>query len=75
MERLQLKWQTARGLMPKAEINGRGGRVGVLFYGTTSLPVPEALDKLAAAVFTWTPAGCAHSRSVRKWKHSLQITI
>ena len=33
--------------MPKAEINGRGGRVGVLYYGTTALPIPEALDKLA----------------------------
>ena len=49
MERLQLKWQTARGLVPKAEINGRGGRVGVLYYGTTSLPIPEALDKLAVS--------------------------
>ena len=27
MERLQLKWQTARSLVPKAEINGRGGRL------------------------------------------------
>ena len=49
MERLQLKWQTARGLVPKAEINGRGGRVGVLYYGTTALPIPEALDKLAVS--------------------------
>ena len=47
MERLQLKWQTARQLVPKAEIFGRGGSVGVLYFGTTSLPIPEALDKLA----------------------------
>ena len=47
MERLQLKWQTARQLVPKAEIVGRGGPVGVLYFGTTSLPIPEALDKLA----------------------------
>jgi len=47
MERLQLKWQTARTLVPKAEIQSSGNRVGVLYYGTTSLPVPEALDKLA----------------------------
>ncbi len=47
MERLQLKWQTARQLVPKAEIVGRGGSVGVLYFGTTSLPIPEALDKLA----------------------------
>lgn len=47
MERLQLKWQTARQLVPSAEIVGRGGSVGVLYFGTTSLPIPEALDKLA----------------------------
>lgn len=47
MERLQLKWQTARQLVPKAEIVGRDGSVGVLYYGTTALPIPEALDKLA----------------------------
>ena len=47
MERLQLKWQTARQLVPKAEIVGQGGSVGVLYFGTTSLPIPEALDKLA----------------------------
>jgi 2-oxoglutarate ferredoxin oxidoreductase subunit alpha len=49
MERLQLKWQTARSLVPKAEIQSSGNRVGVLYYGTTSLPVPEALDKLATS--------------------------
>ena len=48
MQRLQLKWQTARGLMPKAEVQDQASRVGVLFYGTTSLPIPEALDKLSA---------------------------
>ena len=47
MERLQLKWQTARQLVPRADITGRGGSVGVLFFGTTALPIPEALDKLA----------------------------
>lgn len=47
MERLQLKWQTARQLVPKAEIVGQGGSVGVLYFGTTSLPIQEALDKLA----------------------------
>ena len=47
MERLQLKWQTARKLVPEAEIVCRGGSVGVLYFGTTSLPIQEALDKLA----------------------------
>ena len=47
MERLQLKWQTARQLVPEAEIVCRGGSVGVLYFGTTSLPIQEALDKLA----------------------------
>ena len=47
MERLQVKWQTARQLVPKADIVSRHGLVGVLYYGTTALPIPEALDKLA----------------------------
>jgi 2-oxoglutarate ferredoxin oxidoreductase subunit alpha len=38
MQRLELKWQTIRGLVPN----------GVLFYGTTALPMPEALDLLHA---------------------------
>jgi 2-oxoglutarate ferredoxin oxidoreductase subunit alpha len=47
MERLQKKWQTARTLVPAAEIADQGQSVGVLYYGTTALPMPEALDNLA----------------------------
>ena len=46
MQRLELKWQTIRGLVPAAEIDDQKRRVGVLFYGTTALPIPEALDLL-----------------------------
>ncbi len=48
MQRLELKWQTIRGLVPNAEIEDQGQRIGVLFYGTTALPMPEALDLLHA---------------------------
>lgn len=46
MQRLKLKWQTIRDLVPAAEIDDQKRRVGVLFYGTTALPIPEALDLL-----------------------------
>jgi 2-oxoglutarate ferredoxin oxidoreductase subunit alpha len=47
MERLQKKWQTARAMVPAAQVVERGQSVGVLYYGTTALPMPEALDNLA----------------------------
>jgi 2-oxoglutarate ferredoxin oxidoreductase subunit alpha len=47
MERLQKKWQTARAMVPAAQVGERGQSVGVLYYGTTALPMPEALDNLA----------------------------
>jgi 2-oxoglutarate ferredoxin oxidoreductase subunit alpha len=47
MERLQKKWQTARAMVPAAQMVERGQSVGVLYYGTTALPMPEALDNLA----------------------------
>jgi len=47
MERLILKWNTASELVPKAEINTQSNSVGVMFYGTTAIPMPEALDMLA----------------------------
>ena len=48
MQRPELKWQTIRGLVPQAEVASQGQRVGVLFYGTTALPMPEAVDLLQA---------------------------
>lgn len=47
MERLLVKWETAAKLVPAAEISTGASHVGVLYYGTTALPMPEALDMLA----------------------------
>ena len=47
MKRLLVKWETASKLLPAAEINTGTSHVGVLYYGTTALPMPEALDLLA----------------------------
>jgi len=48
MDRLSLKWRTAATLVPKAEIASTGQRAGIIFYGTSALPMQEALDLLAA---------------------------
>lgn len=47
MDRLLVKWETARSLVPAPEIDDQGRRAGILYYGTTALPIPEALDRLA----------------------------
>ena len=47
MERLALKWRTAATLVPKAEVGGGGNTAGIIFYGTSALPMDEALDLLA----------------------------
>ena len=49
MDRLLLKWETAKTLVPTPEIAARGGRAGIIYYGTTALPIPEALEQLAEA--------------------------
>lgn len=46
MQRLALKWQTAATLVPKAEIQESGQHAGILYYGTSALPMEEALDLL-----------------------------
>ena len=46
MERLELKWKTAAKIVPPAEINSAGRKVGIVYYGTTMLPMQEALDRL-----------------------------
>jgi len=48
MERLLEKWETAATLVPTAEIVDTKRSVGVLYFGTTALPMPEAMDILAA---------------------------
>ena len=47
MERLLKKWDTAKTLVPKAELGSGGHRHGVLYFGTTALPMQEALDHLS----------------------------
>ena len=47
MDRLLKKWETAATLVPKAEISAKGQRVGIIYYGTSALPMQEALDLLA----------------------------
>ena len=47
MDRLLVKWRTAATLMPAPEISGRRRRVGIVYYGTTAVPMAEALNHLA----------------------------
>ena len=46
MERLLVKWDTAKTLVPKAEINSKGNSIGVIYYGTSSYAAKEADDLL-----------------------------
>ncbi|MCZ6890685.1 MAG: 2-oxoacid:acceptor oxidoreductase subunit alpha [Gammaproteobacteria bacterium] len=46
MDRLQLKWKTAAALVPQAAVSGNDNKAGIIFYGTTELPMQEALDRL-----------------------------
>ncbi len=48
MERLQLKWETAKTLVPapKEKTRDTDSRVGAIFYGTTTHSAYEALDEL-----------------------------
>ena len=50
-----------RAIVPKPEIDDRGRRAGILFYGTTALPIPEALDRLPEDGVNWTPCAPAAS--------------
>ena len=47
MDRLLVKWNTAATLIPAPEISGHRHRVGIVYYGTTAVPMAEALDFLA----------------------------
>jgi len=46
MARLSKKWETASTLVPKAEITDEGNAIGIIYFGTTAAPMPEALDLL-----------------------------
>ena len=47
MDRLLRKWETARRLVPGPEVADHGRRAAIVYYGTTALPMPEALARLA----------------------------
>ena len=46
MERLERKWETAATLVPAPEIEAQGRSAGILYYGTSALPMDEARDLL-----------------------------
>lgn len=46
MDRLLTKWRTAATLVPRAEIHSAGHTAGIIYYGTSALPMREALDLL-----------------------------
>ncbi len=48
MARLLRKWQTAATLVPKPVIQQSGNPCGLIYFGTTATPMPEAIDLLAA---------------------------
>ena len=47
MERLLVKWDTAKSLVPRAEIDARGNDIGVIYYGSTEAAMGEALELLS----------------------------
>lgn len=46
MQRLLIKWNTAKNMVPKAEIEDRGHDKAVLYFGTSAYAAEEALDAL-----------------------------
>lgn len=49
MQRLLTKWETAREMLPKAEIEDSDQSTGVIYYGTSAIPMTETLMLLADA--------------------------
>lgn len=52
MQRLLKKWDTAKQLVPSAHIDNNGNVLGVIYYGTSSYSVDEAIDMLTEQGFT-----------------------
>jgi 2-oxoglutarate ferredoxin oxidoreductase subunit alpha len=46
MQRLLKKWDTAKTLVPKAEINSDDNSIGIIYYGTTAYAADETVDLL-----------------------------
>ena len=47
MERLLKKWDTAKTIVPSPEIVDGDAQAGIIYYGTTAMPMDEALDRLS----------------------------
>ena len=47
MDRLLVKWETVKRHLIQAEILNKGNRSGIMFYGTSAIPIPETLELLA----------------------------
>jgi len=48
VDRLLVKWETAKGLVPKPVVRGEGNRIGIISIGSCDHAVCEAQDILAA---------------------------
>ena len=48
MQRLLVKWDTAKTIVPHAEVEDSGGDIGVVYYGTSNYSSQEALVQLRA---------------------------
>jgi len=46
LDRLARKFETARTLVPKPEVDSSGGRIGIIGYGTSHWAIVEARDQL-----------------------------
>ena len=47
MDRLLKKWDTAKTIVPTPEIVSGDAQAGIIYYGTTAMPMNEALDRLS----------------------------
>ena len=47
MDRLLKKWDTAKTLVPSPEIVDGDAQAGIIYYGTTAMPMDEALARLS----------------------------
>ena len=61
MDWLLGKWETARAIVPMPEIDDRGRRAGILFYGTTALPIRKPWTACPRTAWNWTPCASAAS--------------
>ena len=68
MERLLRKFETAKALIPAPVLRKARRRTphGVIYFGSTTPAMHEALETLEAGGVTWTPCACAASRSATR---------